>query len=61
MRAFDAEEDSPAMREVAQALANRDAHPDFRAHLQGRLAYVEQVNPARGARLRGVFEAIRWE
>ena len=37
---------------------NRDGHVDFRAHLQGRVAFVEQVNPARGARLRALFERI---
>ena len=39
---------------------NRDAHPRFRSHLEGRVSFVEMVNPARGARLRRVFEQIRW-
>lgn len=39
---------------------NRDSHPDFRAHLDGRISWVEQVNPARGQKLRGLFEAIAW-
>ena len=34
------------------ARANRAALPDFRAHLLGRIAWVEQLNPTRGARLR---------
>jgi hypothetical protein len=32
----------------------------FRAHLEGRVAWVEQVNPARGAKLRRLFDAIDW-
>jgi RNA-directed DNA polymerase len=39
---------------------NRKARPDFRAHLDGRVGWVEQVNPARGAKLRVVFEVIDW-
>lgn len=37
---------------------NRQGHPDFRAHLAGRVAYLEQVNPVRGARLRRLLEAL---
>ena len=39
---------------------NRAGHPDFRAHLSGRIAWVEAVNPARAAKLRAIFERIRW-
>ena len=39
---------------------NRESHPDFRSHLQGRIAFVEMVNPVRGARLRGIFQQIQW-
>jgi RNA-directed DNA polymerase len=39
---------------------NRDGRSDFRAHLDGRVGWVEQVNPARGAKLRAVFEAVIW-
>ena len=39
---------------------NRIAHPRFRAHLDGRIGWVESVNPAKGQRLRAVFEQIRW-
>ncbi len=42
------------------AAANRAGHPNFRAHLDGRVGWVESVNPARGARLRARFEAIVW-
>jgi hypothetical protein len=40
--------------------ANRAGRPDFRAHLLGRVAWVEQLNPARGRRLRERFAAIAW-
>jgi hypothetical protein len=39
---------------------NRDQHPDYRAHLQGRIAWIEQTNPQRGARLQRLFERITW-
>jgi hypothetical protein len=42
------------------AAANRAGHRDFAAHLLGRIAWVEQLNPARGRRLRERFEAVRW-
>ena len=40
--------------------ANRDGHPDFRAHLLGRIAWVAATNPARGARLHEAFASIGW-
>jgi RNA-directed DNA polymerase len=40
--------------------ANRAGRPDFRAHLLGRIAWVEQLNPPRGRRLRERFAAITW-
>lgn len=40
---------------------NRDAHPQFRAHLAGRLGFVETINAAKGRRLRALFEQIRWQ
>lgn len=39
---------------------NRAGHPDFRAHLAGRVSWVESVNPGRGARLRAVLDRIDW-
>jgi len=43
------------------AVANRQQHNDFRAHLLGRISWVAALNPARGARLRATFDAIGWE
>ena len=39
---------------------NRTGHPDFRAHLLGRIAWVEQLNPARGRKLHERFGRIDW-
>ena len=49
--------------EVGQGKAdsqNRDAHPFFRLHLAGREGFVEMVNPAKGERLRKIFDRIDW-
>ena len=40
--------------------ANRAGHLAFRAHLDGRVGWVESVNPAQGGRLRRQFDAIDW-
>jgi hypothetical protein len=39
---------------------NHDRHESFSSHLQGRIAHVGQLNPARGERLRRLFEQIDW-
>jgi len=39
---------------------NRDGLADFRAHLDGRISWVESVNRVRGDRLRLLFERIDW-
>jgi retron-type reverse transcriptase len=41
-------------------VANRNGHPDFRAHLQGRISWVRATNPGRAARLDRDFAAITW-
>lgn len=43
------------------AAQNREGHADLRAHLEGRVGWVEQVNPPRGERLRNLLEQIVWE
>jgi RNA-directed DNA polymerase len=43
------------------AAANRAAHPEFRAHLLGRIAWVGSLHPSRGARLRERFERVSWD
>ena len=42
------------------AAQDREGRRDFRAHLDGRVGWVESVNPGRGARLRELFDAIAW-
>jgi len=42
------------------ASQNRDAVPDFRAHLAGRISYVEMIHPEKGRRLRSIFDSIRF-
>lgn len=39
---------------------NHRSLDDFRAHLLGRISWVESLNPPRGARLRQEFLRIRW-
>jgi len=43
------------------ASQNRDGHANFRGCLAGKIAYVSMLNPARGERLRILFEGIKWE
>ncbi|MBR8404766.1 reverse transcriptase family protein [Burkholderia cenocepacia] len=43
------------------ASQNRDAHPDFRAHLAGRVAHATALNAARGVKLRALFDRIVWD
>ena len=40
------------------ASQNREQHPDFRAHLDGRISWVESLSPTRGAKLRALFRGI---
>jgi hypothetical protein len=42
------------------AAANRSGHPQFQAHLLGRIAWVRTTNPARGEKLDRAFAAIAW-
>jgi len=39
---------------------NRHHHPAFKAHLDGRITWVENLNPHRGAKLRRLFDRIKW-
>jgi len=39
---------------------NREAHPNFRAHLDGRVGFVEMINPAKGKRLREILDRVEW-
>src|SRR5262249_7391094 len=54
----------PAVRfnaaRVGPESQNRAGHPRFRAHLEGRLAWVASINPGRARRLQALFDKIRW-
>ena len=39
---------------------NRDKLPHFRAHLQGRVAFVASIHAVHGAKLRAIFARIVW-
>ena len=39
---------------------NRKGHALFREHLEGRVGFVESINPAKGKRLRRILEQISW-
>ncbi len=39
---------------------NRESHPDFRAHLSGRIAHVAAINAVRGRKLWLRFDQITW-
>ncbi len=39
---------------------NRTGHPDFRAHLLGRIGWIAVSSPSRAAKLRALFGGISW-
>ncbi|WP_197530632.1 reverse transcriptase family protein [Bythopirellula polymerisocia] len=39
---------------------NRSEQDDFRAHLYGRVAFVESINPRKGSKLRQLLEQVEW-
>jgi hypothetical protein len=39
---------------------NREGHQRFRAHLEGRVSFVEMVNAEKGRKLRRILEQVRW-
>ncbi len=40
---------------------NRDAYPNFKEHLEGRIGFVEMVNPDKARRLRKLWKQIVWQ
>jgi hypothetical protein len=46
-------------RRQGAASQNKYSHPDFLAHLSGRVAFVEQLHPERGRRLREMLKAVQ--
>lgn len=39
---------------------NHAGHPDFRAHLRGRIAWISATSALRGAKLKELFDRIDW-
>jgi RNA-directed DNA polymerase len=39
---------------------NREGHPDWRAHLQGRVAWAAQLNPVKAHKLKALLGRIDW-
>ena len=39
---------------------NHDSHPEFAAHLRGRVAHITKLNAARGAKLLALYQQIDW-
>jgi hypothetical protein len=39
---------------------NREGHPSFKSHLEGRVAFVDSINLNKGNRLRAILERIVW-
>jgi RNA-directed DNA polymerase len=48
-------------RRHGAATQNRDGHPDFRAHLRGRVAWISSLDPTKGAHLHSMFQQIQWD
>ena len=46
---------------LGPASQNHEGHPDFAAHLQGKLAWVNFIHPGKGEKLRAIFEKIDWD
>ena len=42
------------------ASQNRSAVPEFRAHLEGRVAWAASLNPTRAEKLREILKRIDW-
>jgi hypothetical protein len=42
------------------ASQNRENHPEFAAHLQGKMAWVRFIHPEKEKKLRVIFERIDW-
>jgi RNA-directed DNA polymerase len=39
---------------------NREGHPHFRQHLEGRISFVGSIHPEKGRRLGEIFKKIEW-
>lgn len=39
---------------------NRKSHPNFQAHLQGKVEWIESLNPRWGKKLQATYQTIEW-
>ena len=42
------------------SVANRSSHPQYRAHLEGKIGFVQATNPRQARRLWATFDKIQW-
>ncbi|WP_339745323.1 reverse transcriptase family protein [uncultured Rubinisphaera sp.] len=47
-------------RKFGPVSQNREAHPNFGAHLQGQISFVAMVNSKKAAKLEKIFKEIDW-
>jgi hypothetical protein len=52
--------DFDLLKAILTNCARRGPGTENRPHLEGRIAFVESINAARGQRLRRIFEQINW-
>jgi hypothetical protein len=45
---------------LGPASQNRESHPRFRQHLEGRINFIQMIHPERAQRLRRLFRQITW-
>jgi len=47
-------------RRYGSASQNRSEHDNFSEHLRGRVAYIQHINPKKGAKLLQMYDQINW-
>lgn len=52
--------DFDLLKAILTNCARRGVENQDRAHLEGRVAFLESMNPANGQRLRRIFDRINW-
>jgi RNA-directed DNA polymerase len=53
--------DFDLLKAILTNCVRKGPEAENRAHLEGRIGFVESVNPAKGLRLRRIFERIKWQ
>ncbi len=52
--------DFDLLKAILTNCVRRGPEGENRAHLEGRVGFVESINPAKGLRLRRIFDQIAW-